>query len=176
MEDLYRQINQELSQGRDIVLATIVRQKGSAPRTAGTRFLIQSDGRFSGTIGGGKLEAEVLQAAPEVFSLRKNKLLSFRLQGEEVAQMEMICGGEVDVFLELISAQNRHHRHFFEDLARLSLPDHKILFATLIEDQGSADRQDTKFFFYSEEEGGYFPHPPPRLDPTPLGSTVRFLK
>jgi xanthine dehydrogenase accessory factor len=161
MDDLYRQINQELAQGRDIVLATIVRQKGSAPRTAGTRFLIRSDGRFSGTIGGGKLEAEVLQAAPEVFSQRKNKLLFFRLQGEEVAQMEMICGGEVDVFLELISAQNLHHRHFFNDLSRLSLPDHKILFVTLIEDQGSADRQDTKFFFYSEKEGGSFPNPPP---------------
>ncbi len=161
MDDLYRQINQELSQGRDIVLATIVRQKGSAPRTTGTRFLIRSDGRFSGTIGGGKLEAEVLQAAPEVFSRRENRLLFFRLRGEEVAQMEMICGGEVDVFLELISAQNPHHRYFFETLASLSLPDHKILFATLIEDQGSADRQDTNFFFYSEKEGGYFPNPPP---------------
>ena len=73
----------------------------------------------------------------------------------------MICGGEVDVFLELISAQNPHHRHFFNNLSSLSLPDHKILLATLIEDQGSADRQDTNFFFYSEEEGGYFPNPPP---------------
>jgi xanthine dehydrogenase accessory factor len=161
MDDLYRQINRELSQGRDIVLATIVRQKGSAPRTAGTRFLIRSDGRFSGTIGGGKLEAEVLQAAPKVFSQRKNKLLSFRLRGEEVAQTEMICGGEVDVFLELISARNPHHRHFFYNLSSLSLPDHKILFGTLVEDQGSADREDTKFFFYSEEEGGHFPHPLP---------------
>jgi xanthine dehydrogenase accessory factor len=161
MDDLYRQINQELSQGRELILATIVRQKGSAPRTTGTRFLIRPDGRFSGTIGGGKLEAEVLQAAPEVFSQRKNKLLFFRLRGEEVAQMEMICGGEVDVFLELISAQNPHHRHFFNKLSSLSLPDHKILLATLLEDQGSADRQDTNFFFHSEEEGGYFPNPPP---------------
>jgi len=161
MDDLYRQINQELSQGRDSVLATIVRQKGSAPRTAGTRFLIRSDASFSGTIGGGKLEAEVLQAAPQVFSRRKNKLLFFRLRGEEVAQTEMICGGEVDVFLELISAQNLHHRHFFNNLSSLSLPDYKILFVTLIEDQGSADRQGTHFFFYSEEEGGYFPNPPP---------------
>jgi len=161
MDDLFFQINQELSQGRDIVLATIVGQKGSAPRTTGTRFLIRSDGRFSGTIGGGKLEAEVLQAAPEVFSRRKNRLLFFRLRGEEVAQMEMICGGEVDVFLELISARNPHHRHFFKNLSSLSFPDRKILFATLLEVQGSADQQDTNFLFYSEQEGGYFPHPPP---------------
>lgn len=160
MDDLYRQINQELSQGRDSILATIVRQKGSAPRSTGTHFLIRSDGSFRGTIGGGRLEAEVLQAAPEVFSRRKNKLLFFRLQGEEVAQTEMICGGEVDVFLELISAQNLHHRFFFDNLSSLSLPDHKILLATLIEDQGNADRQDTNFYFYSEEEG-YFPNPPP---------------
>jgi xanthine dehydrogenase accessory factor len=75
--------------------------------------------------------------------------------------MEMICGGEVEVFLELISAQNPHHRRFFNHLSRWSLPDHKFLFATLVEDQGSADRPDTNFFFYSEKEGGYFPNPPP---------------
>ncbi len=176
MDDLYRQINQELSQGRDIVLATIIRQKGSAPRTTGTCFLIRSDGHFSGTIGGGKLEAEVLQAAPEVFSQRKNKLLFFLLRGEEVAQTEMICGGEVDVFLELISAQNPHHRHFFNYLSTLSLLDHKILLVTRVEDQGRADREETKFFFYSEEEGGYYPNPPPPLDPTLQGSPFRFFK
>ncbi|RPH87264.1 MAG: XdhC family protein, partial [Desulfobacteraceae bacterium] len=173
MDDLFFQINQELSQGRDIVLATIVGQKGSAPRTTGTRFLIRSDGRFSGTIGGGKLEAEVLQAAPEVFSRRKNRLLFFRLRGEEVAQMEMICGGEVDVFLELISARNPHHRPFFRNLSSLSFPDRRILFATLLEDQGSADQQDTHFLFYSEQEGGYFP---PGLDPTLQGPPARFPK
>jgi len=161
MDDLYRQIDQELSQDRELVLATIVRQIGSAPRTVGTRFLIRSDGSFSGTIGGGKLEAEVLQAAPRVFAQRKNKILYFRLRGEEVAETEMICGGEVDVFLELISAQNPHQRHFFNNLSRLSLHNHKILLATLLEDQGSADRLDTRFYFFSETKEGYFPDPPP---------------
>ena len=42
---------------------TIVARKGSAPRETGTKMLISSDGRFAGTIGGGRLEADILQEA-----------------------------------------------------------------------------------------------------------------
>ena len=66
MIDLYDQINREISGGGDVVLATIVDQQGSAPRTTGTHFLVRPDGSFSGTIGGGRLEAEVVKAVPRV--------------------------------------------------------------------------------------------------------------
>jgi xanthine dehydrogenase accessory factor len=161
MDDFYRQINQELSLGRELVLATIVRQSGSAPRTIGTRFLIRSDGSFSGTIGGGKLEAEVLQAAPQVFSRRKNTLLFFRLLGEEVAETEMLCGGEVDVFLELITPHNAVHQQLFQVLSEQTPKIHKILLATRLDIEGHADRADSKFFFHGAQAGEFFPDPPP---------------
>jgi xanthine dehydrogenase accessory factor len=161
MDDLYRQINRELSQGRDLVLATIVRQSGSAPRSVGTRFLIRPDGSFSGTIGGGKLEAEVLQAAPQVFSRRQNSLLFFRLQGEEVAETEMLCGGEVDVFLEMISPRNAVHQQLFHVLAERTPKLHRILVATHLDLEGDADSGASKFIFFEPQSGGFFPDPPP---------------
>jgi xanthine dehydrogenase accessory factor len=161
MDDLFRQINLELCQGREIVLATIVRQSGSAPRTVGTRFLIRSDGSFNGTIGGGKLEAEVLRAAPQVFSQRKNTLLFFRLLGEEVAETEMLCGGEVDVFLEMITPHNAFHRQLFGILSERTPEIHKTLVATRLDLEGDADRAESKFIFHGAQAGGFFPDPPP---------------
>ncbi|MBI5584446.1 MAG: XdhC family protein [Deltaproteobacteria bacterium] len=144
MIDFYAQINREISGGGDIVLATIVGQQGSAPRTTGTHFIVRPDGSFSGTIGGGKLEAEVLQTVPQVFAERKNKLLCFRLKGTEVAQTEMICGGEVDVYLELLSGANPFYRQLFKGIADLARSGREALLATQVRDGLAADREDLK--------------------------------
>ena len=45
------------------VLATIVARKGSAPRGIGTKMLILRNGKCIGTIGGGCMEANVIQKA-----------------------------------------------------------------------------------------------------------------
>lgn len=161
MDDLYSQINREFSQGRELVLATIVRQIGSAPRTIGTHCLIRSDGGFSGTIGGGKLEAEVLQAAPRVFSRRKNTMLFFRLLGEDVAETEMLCGGEVDVYLELLTPRNPVHRQLFKVFLEQTLQSHKILMVTGFDLESDADRGESKFIYYGAKEGEFSPDPPP---------------
>lgn len=48
------------------VLVTIITRKGSAPRSSGSRMVVYPDRSISGTIGGGKLEAEVLTAAVDL--------------------------------------------------------------------------------------------------------------
>ena len=144
--------SQELNQGREIILATIIRQKGSAPRAQGTQFLIRPDGTFLGTIGGGRLEAEVLLEAPRVFSERKNKILCFRLRGEEVAETEMICGGEVDIYLELFSGLNPQDLEIFRKALELREKGRPCLLATLLEDGISAGLGRTKNFSMSRKK------------------------
>lgn len=85
---------------RPVVLATIIRQTGPAPRERGTKCLIMEDGSLIETIGGGQLEARTLQAAKEVFATRLPHELQFVLKGRDVAETDMLCGGEVSVFLE----------------------------------------------------------------------------
>lgn len=152
MKDIYQEIVQELSQGREIILATIIRQKGSAPRTQGTQFLIRPDGTFIGTIGGGRLEADVLTAAPKVFSERKNRILYFRLKGEEVAETEMICGGEVDIYLELFSGKNPFDLDLFQKVLESRENGRPVLLATLVEDNLSAGRRDRKVLVVPDED------------------------
>jgi xanthine dehydrogenase accessory factor len=181
MKDIYQEIAEELNQGREIILATIIRQKGSAPRAQGTQFLIRPDGTFLGTIGGGRLEAEVLLEAPRVFSERKNKILSFRLRGEDVAETEMICGGEVDIYLELFSGLNPQDLEIFRKALELREKGRPCLLATLLEDGIWAARKDKKFLYVPEEgqDLDAFPWIRPLLEKLPgvlEGNTPRLMK
>lgn len=107
MEAVYAKAVELLGRNEPSVLATIIRLTGSGPRGTGTKFLILEDGSYVGTIGGGLLEARVLAAAKMVFSARAPMRLSLNLMGKDVAETDMICGGDVDIFLEPLSAEDQ---------------------------------------------------------------------
>ncbi len=75
MMEIYSELDRLLTAGERCVLARIIRQDGSAPRSVGTRFLIKGDGRNLGTIGGGLLEHEVLDRARDVLSSGRSAVL-----------------------------------------------------------------------------------------------------
>lgn len=109
MKDIYEKVIELAEKGRFSVLATIIRQTGSTPRGIGTKFVIMEEGSFEGTIGGGQLEAKVLEEAKEVFKIRAPLRLNFVLKGTDVEKTEMLCGGDAEVFLEPVSPDNPGH-------------------------------------------------------------------
>jgi len=84
-------------EGRSFVIASIVDVQGSAARNAGVHLLVEPDGRIHGTIGGGEVEREVIQASLEVLREGRPALREFINDGEEGRPM---CGGKLQVFLE----------------------------------------------------------------------------
>ncbi|UCG55396.1 MAG: XdhC family protein [Dehalococcoidia bacterium] len=99
-DDIYQAITRIKEEGGEAALATVVSASGSTPREPGAKMLIMLDGSIRGTIGGGSIELRVIKEAAEVIKKEKPKHLSYRLkEGEELG---MICGGDVDVFLEPI--------------------------------------------------------------------------
>jgi xanthine dehydrogenase accessory factor len=83
------------------VIATIISQAGSTPRTAGTQMIVMENGTIHGTIGGGLLEAKVVEKAVEIIKNRvASVFMPFDLTYEDVASMDMICGGRAEVFLD----------------------------------------------------------------------------
>lgn len=86
------------------VIATIVTRKGSAPRDIGTKMLICPDGRCIGTIGGGCMESEVIRRALHMILDEKEEreLCHVDMAGAEAEEKGMVCGGVVDVLLEVI--------------------------------------------------------------------------
>lgn len=86
------------------VLATIVSRKGSAPRAIGTKMLILRDGRCIGTIGGGCMEANVVQKALAMAASGepKTRICQVDMSGTDAEEEGMVCGGVISVLLELI--------------------------------------------------------------------------
>ena len=89
------------------VLATIIAKQGSSPRAAGTRMLIAEGGSITGTIGGGLGEARIVERAAELLEANKNgpvgpEIMHVDMTGKDVAESGMICGGAIEVFLELL--------------------------------------------------------------------------
>lgn len=108
MQSIEERIIALLEAGEDIVLATISSHTGSTPRTSGTQMVVRADGSIIGTIGGGLVEAETIQAAGELFASRETRELDFDLSGKNVAQgMDLICGGKARIRLEYFAPDNK---------------------------------------------------------------------
>jgi xanthine dehydrogenase accessory factor len=104
MEALFQRLAAELEQGRAAVLVTIVASSGSTPRGAGARMLVTAAGRVCGTIGGGMLEYRSEELAREVLRSGGSRAEHFRLRKNDVADLGMVCGGDVDVYFHYIPA------------------------------------------------------------------------
>src|SRR5450432_4519393 len=86
--------------GQKCALATIVEVNGSIPSFQSAKLLVREDGSMLGTIGGGCVEAEVWNAAREVMESEKPKHMSFNLGQDAAYDNGLICGGQLDVFVE----------------------------------------------------------------------------
>ncbi|NMC49835.1 MAG: XdhC family protein, partial [Desulfovibrio sp.] len=100
MNDIWERVTTRLTAGQSVVRAAVVTQEGSAPRTAGASMLVFADGGFAGTVGGGLVEARVLEAAAEVLASGTPRIMEFNLTGEMAAGADMICGGSLRIFVE----------------------------------------------------------------------------
>lgn len=100
MSDLYEEIVKLRKSGKPAALATIISAQGSTPREAGTKMLIRADGTIVETIGGGLIEAQVIQKAKEIIKSGKAEIMSLKLNAEQAAQEGAICGGQMEVFIE----------------------------------------------------------------------------
>jgi xanthine dehydrogenase accessory factor len=98
--DIYEELTRLRRLGQKAALATIVQVRGSIPSFESAKMLIREDGSMLGTIGGGCVEAEVWNAAREVIDTEKARHLSFNLGQDAAYDNGLICGGQLDVFVE----------------------------------------------------------------------------
>jgi xanthine dehydrogenase accessory factor len=98
--DVYEELVRLRNLGQKCAIATIVSVRGSIPSYESAKLLVREDGSITGTIGGGCVEAEVWNAAREVIETEKPKHLTFNLGQDAAYDNGLICGGQLDVFVE----------------------------------------------------------------------------
>ena len=119
MKQLFETIRQQLEQENDAVLVTVIASSGSTPRGAGARMVITDKGRIYGTIGGGAVEYKSTQIAAEALKNRESQIHNFILAPNQVADLGMICGGNVTVYFRYISNTDTDFLDFAESLLNL---------------------------------------------------------
>lgn len=86
--------------GRRVALATVVSARGSTPRDAGSKMVVDPDVGLVGTIGGGCGEGEVIEAAREVLETGRPRRLRVELLDDEESWSPAVCGGVMDIYVE----------------------------------------------------------------------------
>lgn len=95
--EVFVELLRRRARGEPVALCTVVRTAGSTPRKSAARMLVAAADQV-GTIGGGRVEKEVLDAARALLrgGAAEPQLYRYHL----TRQLGMCCGGEMEVFVE----------------------------------------------------------------------------
>jgi xanthine dehydrogenase accessory factor len=105
MHDLLHTIDLWRARGNAVALATIVGTGGSAPRPLGARMAVSSDGQIAGSVSGGCVEGAVVEIAMQVMEDGQPQLVHFGISDQAAWDVGLMCGGEIDVFVEKLDAR-----------------------------------------------------------------------
>jgi xanthine dehydrogenase accessory factor len=101
--DLLSQIIRRTELGEVVALCTVVRTRGSTPQDKGAAMLVLRDGNSIGTLGGGCVEAEVRTRAQRLMTENQSRLLSFRLDQDFGWDDGLVCGGTMEVAIQVFA-------------------------------------------------------------------------
>ncbi len=93
--EIYETLAEMTATGHDGVLVTVVQTRLSTPRHEGSKMVVHADGAVTGSVGGGRSEARVIEEAGLVFKDRHCRLLDL-----DLTKGLGVCGGSMQVFLE----------------------------------------------------------------------------
>ncbi|SHI21348.1 xanthine dehydrogenase accessory factor [Sporobacter termitidis DSM 10068] len=121
-----------LASGVSFAQALVLESSGSTPREAGSAMLVRPDKTISGTIGGGVLEANTVNAAIKALADKRAAVAEFVLEEKGAAAIGAVCGGRAKVLIDYISADEPADMAFFEQLRRASSSNQLSHLAALI--------------------------------------------
>ena len=157
--DIWKAADRILNDGRKAVIAVIIEKQGSAPRESGTKCLVLEDGSLIGTIGGGRLEYEIIQKAEAVFETGEALVLSFDLVGGDVAESDMICGGRTTVLMAPLLPEDAQTRAVVGTVCDLSSKGGRAVYGMLAP-EGEGERRFDFTMTLFKEDGTIFGNRP----------------
>lgn len=125
---LYRRVRDLERDGRQVAIATVVRTQGSTPQVAGAKLIVTDDigERPAGTLGGGCVEADAIEAAREVIARGGQSLRAYELTEELAWNTGLVCGGTMWILAErepgALDAQGRSMLEALVDAADGGVP------------------------------------------------------
>lgn len=102
--NVLRQVDAWLHEGRRVVLGTITRTWGSAPRPVGSVVAVRDDGQIAGSVSGGCIEDDLVAKVREgALRLARPELIRYGVGAEAAQRFGLPCGGTLELVLEPLS-------------------------------------------------------------------------
>ncbi len=103
-----RQVIQWREAGHRVVLATVTRTWGSAPRPIGSVVAVRGDGQICGSVSGGCIEDDLIAKVKEgALALTRPEVVRYGIGAEEANRFGLPCGGTLELVLEPVSEASR---------------------------------------------------------------------
>jgi xanthine dehydrogenase accessory factor len=102
VKEILSEVERWRDEGEQVVVATVVSTRRSAPRPVGTSLAISESGKMCGSVSGGCVESDVYENARAVLETGEPKLLSYGISDDLAWSVGLPCGGEIDVFVERV--------------------------------------------------------------------------
>lgn len=97
-----------LDQGQRVVMGTIVRTWGSAPRPVGALVMIRGDGLVAGSVSGGCIEDDLVdRVRRQALASTRPERAVYGVTAEEAFRFGLPCGGTIELVLEPLGPQSR---------------------------------------------------------------------
>ncbi len=94
MQDVFHEAVDLLARDEQLVMATVIRTKGSTPQKPGAKLLVRSDGTGVGTLGGGCVEGDIWFAASQLMKRGGDaQYREYELNEDLAAEDGLVCGG-----------------------------------------------------------------------------------
>ncbi len=103
-----RQVAQWAADGHGVVMATVTRTWGSAPRPPGSIVAIRDDGRITGSVSGGCIEDDLIDKARQgVLAEGRPRVVRYGIDAEAANRFGLPCGGLIELVLEPVLAHTQ---------------------------------------------------------------------
>ncbi len=102
-DDVFEAASRARRSGDSFALVTITETVNSSPRDVGTKMIVYEDGSIENSIGGGAVEAYVIEQARQALEQGESRKVTHNLEPDE---LNMYCGGQMEFFIDV------HERDF----------------------------------------------------------------
>jgi xanthine dehydrogenase accessory factor len=99
VREILHELDRWRAAGDRIAIAAVVATRRSAPRPIGSKLAVSEGGELAGSVSGGCVESEVVEAAHEVLAGGEPRLLTFGISDDLALSVGLPCGGEIDVWV-----------------------------------------------------------------------------
>lgn len=105
---ILRQVVSWRAAGHRVVMGTVTRTWGSAPRPVGSVVAVRDDGAIAGSVSGGCIEDDLIERVKaHALTADRPEVVRYGVSGDEAARFGLPCGGTLELVLEPL-AEHSH--------------------------------------------------------------------